>query len=245
MSNLILVLIIFISSVTFAQSSGKERPWLLSSSAAARESKRFTLHEWLENKDRRNMMDMWLSMNTPSPYEFVVGGSLQSYETSAGGAGVSYKTYHGEVSAYARFIGLTLEHANNTEEHYGDTTGIFNLRLFGETVQGSHLTIHYGLRTRIESSGLYRLNQPFPAATLQIYIMKYFGIQGNYRSFTPVSESFFGDTGGDELTYGAFLEFGLLRLFGDIYQERQNSTLGGVETNYKREGTRVGLKFFF
>ena len=187
------------------------------------------------------MMDMWLSMNTPSPYEFVIGANLQSYESN----GQSYKAYNGEVSAYARFIGLTLEHTNNTEEHYGDTTGIFNLRLFGETVQGSHLTVHYGLRTRIASGGQYRLNQPFPAATLQIYIMKYFGIQGNYRSFTPVTESFYGDTSGDELTYGAFLEFGLMRLFGDIYQERQNSTLGGVETNFKREGTRVGLRFYF
>lgn len=195
------------------------------------------------------MMDMWLSINTPTPYEFVIGGSLQSYHLDTTSAGTttstSYNTINGEISAYAKFIGLTLEHTNNAEEKFNDTTGIFNLRVFGNTVQGSHLTLHYGLRTRTANDGSYRLNQTFPAVTLQLYIMKYFGIQGNYRGFTPVTESFYGETSADELTYGAFIEYGALRLFGDVYQERQNSKLNNVETNYKREGARVGLKLYF
>jgi hypothetical protein len=230
-------------------SSGSSRPWLLSSSAAARESKRFTLQEWLENKDRRALMDMWLSINTPTPYEFVLGGALQSYkvESDSGGSttSASKNTYFGEVSAYATFIGLSLEHTNNYDEGFNDVTGIFNLRVFGNTVQGSHLTLHYGLRTRTATNGSYRLNQPFPAVTLQLYLMKYFGIQGNYRAFSPVTESFYGDTTMDELTYGAFVEYGMLRLFGDVYQERQASKLNGVQTDIKRDGARVGLKFYF
>jgi hypothetical protein len=230
-------------------SSGNSRPWLLSSSAAARESKRFTLQEWLENKDRRALMDMWLSINTPTPYEFVLGGALQSYkvESDSGGSttSASKNTYFGEVSAYATFIGLSLEHTNNYDEGFNDVTGIFNLRVFGNTVQGSHLTLHYGLRTRTATNGSYRLNQPFPAVTLQLYLMKYFGIQGNYRAFSPVTESFYGDTTMDELSYGAFVEYGMLRLFGDVYQERQASKLNGVQTDIKRDGARVGLKFYF
>ena len=229
--------------------SGGIRPWLLSPSAAARESKRFTLQEWLENKDRRALMDMWLSINTPTPYEFVVAGSLQSYTVDSSSAGTttsaSKNSYFGEVSAYATFIGLSLEHQNNNEEGFNDVTGIFNLRVFGNTVQGSHLTLHYGLRTRTATDGSYRLNQPFPAVTLQLYLMKYFGIQGNYRAFSPINESYYGDTTADELTYGAFVEYGILRLFGDVYQERQASKLNGVDTELKREGARVGLKFYF
>ncbi|MEQ1722563.1 MAG: hypothetical protein ABL930_05265 [Pseudobdellovibrio sp.] len=230
-------------------SSGRSRPWLLSQSAAARESKRFTLQEWLENKERRNMMDMWLSLNTPTPYEFVIGGSLQSYSTELSSLGVttseSHSTINGEISAYAKFVGLSLEHTNNSEEKFNDTTGIFNLRVFGNTVQGSHLTLHYGLRTRTANDGSYRLNQPFPAITLQLYLMKYFGIQGNYRGFTPVTESFYGETSADEITYGAFIEYGALRLFGDVYQERQNSKLNNIESTQKRGGARVGLKLYF
>jgi hypothetical protein len=105
--------------------------------------------------------------------------------------------------------------------------------------------LHYGLRTRTATNGSYRLNQPFPAVTLQLYLMKYFGIQGNYRAFSSVTESFYGDTTMDELTYGAFVEYGMLRLFGDVYQERQASKLNGVQTDIKRDGARVGLKFYF
>lgn len=248
-TNILTALFILFSALsTYSQTTSK-RPWLLSQGAAAREAKRFTLQEWLENKDRRALMDMWLSINTPSPYEFIIGGALQNYNLDTSSAGVlasqSHSVIFGEVSAYARYVGVTLEHANNRSEKFNDVTGIFNLRVFGNTAQGSHLTLHYGLRTRTADNASYRLNQTFPAVTLQIYIMKYFGIQGNYRSFGSVTEAFYGDTTADELNYGLFIEYGDLRLFGDIYQERQNSKLNGVETDLNRNGARVGLKYFF
>lgn len=248
--NAILCLLLSnIAQAKFDTSVSGSRPWLLSSGAASREAKRFTLKDWLENKDRRALMDMWLSINTPTPYEFVLGGSLQSYNLNSTSGNItatrSVTGYHGEVSAYARFVGLSLEHQHNTDESFNDTTGIFNLRLFGESVQGSHITLHYGLRTRSADNGSYRLNQAFPAVTLQLYLMKFFGIQGNYRSFGSTTESFYGDSTADELTYGGFIEYGLMRVFGDIYQERQNSKLNGVETNIERQGTRLGVKFYF
>lgn len=243
------ILASFLVALEVNAQTTSNRPWLLSQGAAAREAKRFTLQEWLENKDRRALMDMWLTINTPSPYEFVISGALQNYNLGITSAALNSSTSHsvltGELSAYAKFVGVSLEHTNNLAEGFNDTAGIFNLRVFGNTVQGTHLTVHYGLRTRTASNASFRLNQPFPAVTFQLYLMKYFGIQSNYRAFTPVIESFYGDTTMDELTYGLFIEYGILRLFGDVYQERQNSKLGGVETNYKREGARVGLKFYF
>lgn len=239
---------LLIPKYIMAQSTS-ERPWLLSKGAAAREAKRFTLQEWLENKDRRALMDMWLSINTPSPYEFMMSGAVQNYNLDTTSLGTtttqSHNIHQGEISAYAQFVGLTIEHANNTSEKFNDVTGIFNFRIFGNTIQGSHITFHYGLRTRIANDNSYRLNQPFPAVTIQLYLMKYLGIQGNYRSFSPITESFYGDTTANELTYGVFVEYGSLRLFGDLFQERQNSKLGGVETNYGRNGARAGLKLYF
>jgi hypothetical protein len=235
---------------SWAQTSSS-RPWLLSTGAEARAAKRFTLQEWLENKDRRALMDMWLSINTPSPYEFVVGGSMFHYtlDSTTGTAGSTTSKdiggYSGEVSAYATFVGVTGEYANNTEDGFNDTTGMFNLRLFGNTVQGTHITLHYGLRTRKASDNSYRLNQQFGAATLQLYLMKYFGIEGNYRKYLPYSEAHFGDTEDNELNAGAFIEFGALRLFGDWYQEKQDSKLNGVETKIDRTGTKIGIKFYF
>lgn len=235
-----------------AQSSGgggNGKAWLLSTSAEGRAAKRFTLAEWMDGKDRRALMDMWLSLNTPSPYEFVIGGGQYRYtlDTTTNGTtnSADSDSTHADVSAYAKFVGLTGEYQKNATENFVDTTGIFNLRVFGHTVQGSQITLHYGLRTRVSDVNNYRLNQQFPAATLQIYLMKYFGIQGHYRAYQPITESFYGETSGDELRYGVFIEYGLLRLYGNIFEERQNSKLNSVETNYRRKGSQIGLQFYF
>lgn len=251
----VFVLAFIVSQMAWAQSSGgssggSSRPWLLSTGAEARAAKRFTLYEWLENKDRRALMDMWLSLNTPSPYEFMLGGTLLQYESSsviAAGTPTkkNYKSMEGEVQAYARFVGLTAQYQNNNEEAFNDVTGIFNLRVFGNTLQGSHITFHYGLRTRTATDGSYRLNQAFPAATMQLYLMKYFGLYGHYRLYSPVIDPLFGETQGDQLDAGAFIEYGALRLFGNFTTERQNSKLNSIETNLERKGSKIGLQLYF
>lgn len=230
-----------------AQDSGSSggRPWLLSRGASAREAKRFNLYDWIEQKNRNQVMDMWLSLNTPSPYEFMLGGSLNQYSTSDGTTSNKYKTYEGEFSAYALLVGLTGEYQNNTEEQFRDTTGMINLRLFGHTLQGTHLTVHYGLRTREEATGNYRLNQQFAAATLQLYLFKYFGLIGNYRSFIPSTESFYGDTNGDLQSGGLFIDFASLRVMGTYFKEHQKSLKNQVESNINREGSKISLQLYF
>ncbi len=243
MKTFILLLTVLISSSAFAQNS---KPWLLSPAAEARAAKRFTLAEWLENKNRNSMMDMWLSLNTPSPYEFMVGGSLNQYTVDfTGQPQLKKSSYDGEFSAYAKFVGLTAEYQNNVEESFHDETGIFNVRLFGHTLQGSNLTVHYGLRTRTDKNGLYRLNQQFAAGTMQLYIMKYFGITGNYRHHFKVRENYYGDTEANTQNFGAFIEFGSLRLMGSFFKENQSSELNAVKSELKREGSKVSLQFFF
>ena len=243
MKTIILLLAVLISFSAFAQNS---KPWLLSPAAEARAAKRFTLAEWLENKNRNSMMDMWLSLNTPSPYEFMAGGSLNQYVVnSTGQAELKKSSYDGEFSAYAKFVGLTGEYQNNTEESFHDETGIFNVRLFGHTLQGSNLTLHYGLRTRTDKNGLYRLNQQFAAGTMQLYIMKYFGISGHYRHHFKITEDYYGDTEANTKNFGAFIEFGSLRLMGSFFQENQSSELNAVKSELKREGSKVSLQFFF
>lgn len=230
-------------------SAGTGKAWLLSSSSEAKAAKRFSLQEWLENKDRRGMMDMWLAIHTPTPYEFMFGGSLFQYDSVATTNLIStthrIKSYDGEFHAYATLVGITGMYQNNNEEGFNDVTGQFNLRIFGTSTQSSNIVFHYGLRTRTAFDNSYRLNQLYPAVTLQIYLMKLFGIYGNYKLFSPVTESFYGDTSADELTAGIFIEYGLLRVFGNYYDERQNSKLNGIETNIDRKGTKVGLQFHF
>lgn len=244
----ILILCTFVLIVYQAHS--QNRPWLQSQASAARETKKFTLIEWLDGKDRRTMADMWLAMHTPSPYEVIVGGSFYQYSLNYAANGVAAaeekkSLYEGEFSAYARFIGITGIYANNTHENFNDTIGMFNLRLFGVTNQGSHLTFHYGLRTRVATDLTYRLNQQFPGVTLDMYLMKYFGLEGHYRFYLPYTEDFYGTTTGDELNAGVFIEYGYLRLFGLWYVERQHSEKLGNTQDTRREGSKAGLKIFF
>ncbi len=213
--------------------------------AEQRAIQRFTLKEWMESKDRRALMDLWLSINTPSPYEFALSTSYFQYSLDSGGIKNAKKSLEGSFDAYATLVGVTAQYQNNIEEKFNDVTGIFNLRVFGNTLQGTHITFHYGLRTRTQSDNLYRLNQSFPAATLQLYMTKYFGVQSHYRFYLPTSESYYGDTTADEINAGVFIEYGPLRLFGDYFEERQNSSLLNVNSLIKRTGTKVGLKIYF
>jgi hypothetical protein len=255
MKTKILVVILFLLSLQVdAQTrTSSKRPWLLSNANEAAAANRFSLAEWLETKNRNNMMDMWMGYNTNngSSYEFMLNAGQHQYDVKQTVGGLSlvdqtYRSYSGAFTAYAKNVGLTAEYQGNKEEHYDDVTGIFNFRLFGKSLQASHLTLHYGLRTRNGTGpNSYRMNQQFPAGTLQLYIVENFGIFGHYRKYLKVTESSFGETEADEGRYGAFIEFGRLRFFGNIFNENQTSILNGVKTEINNKGTKIGLELYF
>lgn len=234
--------------LTIAQesSSSGSRPWLLSRGAAAREAKRFNLYDWMEQKNRNQVMDMWLSLNSPSPYEFMIGVNLNQYtRNTLLEPEKKFSAYEGELSAYANLVGLTGEYQNNTQEGLRDETGMFNLRIFGHTLQGTHLTLHYGLRTRYDKTVAYRLNQQFAAGTLQLYLFKYFGIYGQYRHFFAASNNTLGDTKTNYQNLGAFIDFASLRIMGTYFKEQQRSSLNNVESLLDREGSKVTVQLYF
>ncbi|MFZ3229738.1 MAG: hypothetical protein WA160_06010 [Pseudobdellovibrio sp.] len=246
----LIILISFIHLNAYAEEgASRGSRFNLSKSAEKRSLKRFTLKEWMEGKEKRDMMDMWLSVNTPSPYEFYLSGSLNQYSFDSTTNNISTQTtkksYEGSFAAYATMVGLTAEYQNNTEENFNDMTAMFNLRLFGNTLQGTHLTVHYGLRTRTDNGGQYRLNQSFPAVTLQVYLTKNFGLQGHYRYYLPITESYYGDTQANDYAAGAFIDFDAFRIFGDYYQEKQNSKLNAIDSSLIRTGTKIGLRIYF
>lgn len=218
--------------------------------ADARRASRWTLQEWLERKDRHAMMDLWLSFNSPSPFEFSLGGAYISATTSTDSAGVKTEEKHvsssGRIEAYALLVGLSGEYENNIKESYNDVTGTFHLRLFGNSIQSTALTLGYGLRTR-EGGGStpYRLAQQFGEGHLQLYIMKYFGIEGRYRSYLSVTEDTLGDTKGELQEAGAFIDFSAVRVFGTWYKENTTSTKNAVESKTDSTGIKSGIKIFF
>lgn len=218
--------------------------------ADARRASRWTLQEWLERKDRHAMMDLWLSFNSPSPFEFSLGGAYVSSLTKKDNAGVISEERHvsssGRVEAYALLVGLSGEYENNIKESYNDVVGTFHLRLFGASIQSTALTVGYGLRTR-EGGGdtPYRLAQQFGEVHLQLYIMKYFGFEGRYRNYLSASEDVLGDTKGELQEAGAFVDFSAIRVFGTWYKEETTSTKSAVDSKTERTGVKSGIKIFF
>lgn len=253
-SSLLLLCIITLSSfATHAQGRKWGSGIDFTQRAAAREKSRFSLTDWLAMKERNRMMDMWLSLNSPSPFEFMIGGSYISGKSEVRDPSTSPvssdgTSYSGELAAYAQLVGVSGEYENNTVEKYNDLTGLFNIRLFGNSIQNTGLTLSYGLRTR-EMSGTTptRLSQQFGQANLQVYLTKFFGLDGKYRYFLPTDNNELGEVKDDLVEGGLFIDFNAFRIFGTWYKESIKTKIPAAteETLTERTGIRTGLKIFF
>lgn len=220
--------------------------------AQEREQKRWTLEEWMAQQDRNRMMDLWLAMNSPSPYEAMVGFNYSSYAketTNPTSMLGSIESGLIEFHAYSQIFGVSAEYENNNRESYNDLTGMLNIRIFGNSINNSHITLSYGLRTRNQtvSGAEYKIPQQFPMLQIGLHLKRYFGIQGSYRSFTEYNEPTLGKFNGTQTTGGIFIDFSAIRLSGLWFQETYSnlaplSTTASVTT---RTGLRAGLQMFF
>jgi hypothetical protein len=220
--------------------------------AQKKESVRWTLQEWLAQKERNQLMDLWLVTNSPSPYEFFVKGSYLSYTAKpevAGLAGLesTQQSYQGAVGAYASIMGLEADYENNTQESYSDLAGSLNLRIMGNANQGTHLNLHYGMRTRqISNSGVdSRIVNQFAGADLNLYLSRHFGLQGLYNKYFSADEAVYGTVTGTRAEAGLFIDFEAFRVFGNWFSDRQENEKAGVKSSLERVGIQSGFKFFF
>lgn len=248
-SLLLLCIIILLTQISEAQSGSRWGSGIdFTKRAASREKSRWSLSEWMEMKNRNRMMDMWLSLNSPSPFEFMLGGSHNSYKsetTTNPGVSTSHVSYMGEFSAYAQFAGLTAEYENNTSEGLNDLAGMLNVRLLGNSLQNTAFTIHYGQRAREQNSG--RLSQQFGQVSLQVYLTKYLGIDGKYRQYLPTSTEALGEITENRTEAGLFIDFNAFRVFGSWYQESSKTKIPAAtdDTVIDRTGIKSGIKIFF
>ncbi len=217
--------------------------------ASQRETKRWTLQEWLETKERNRMMDLWLAINTPSPYEGMLGLAHHNHQTKASptDTGTSYSHLSGQASAYATLIGLTFEFSKHEKENFNDTSGMLNLRLFGNSIQTTAITLHFGQRTRTINleTGDQVLRNNFGQISLQLYLNKHFGLDGSYRQYLSAKDAVYGDVTGQLSEAGIFIDFKALRIFGSWYQDVQINNLNQTETKIERNGIKSGLRIFF
>ena len=251
---------VMLSGLTWAQSSGGSTSPSSESSfgewsarANSRESSRWTLQSWLAQKQRNSLMDQWLSMNSPSPFEFYLKGGYSSYQSRKDqNVKKDYASYSGAVGAYAQAVGITAEYENNLNEHYSDVVGMLNIRILGNSLQTTSITLHGGQRTRQFSDSTViptiseTVRNTFGQITLQSYFTRYFGIIGSYRGYIPTKNSSVGEVSGTLTECGIFLDFKGLRIYGNWYSDLQtNKADTGIKTKYDRTGLKSGIQIFF
>jgi hypothetical protein len=193
---------------------------------------RWSLAEWLDQRDRMRMMDLWLALHSPSPYEFYLGGEYQTGHFSGLGY---YGGWEGFIAGYASIFGLELRY--ETTNLSSRTSGFVNFRLFGFHAQATNLTVQGGVKN--ESRGDATLWNPLLGATITLYFTRFVGIEGLYRHFFS-STSHGLSVSGDRFEAGAFIDFQFVRVFGDFFTEQETTA-----DSLSRKGATLGVKIFF
>lgn len=234
-----LIFSFFLTSISYSQEWKK--------GIEKKTAERWTLQEWLNQKDRNRLMDQWLMMHTPTPYEFILDIHSIDYDISVSDIKTQYKTFAGSFTAYAGLVGLEFQNNNNFSEAFIDNTSLFHIRILGSADQSSHLTLSLGQRSRkYEAPTLPLRNQYLGQVDLTLYFNKHFGFNYLQRSYYPITgHSSWSDLTGSQQNFYLFIDFSALRIFGGAFLEKETQTLSGVTTEKNIQGTTMGLRLYF
>lgn len=125
-----------------------------------------------------------------------------------------------------------------------------NLRIFGKSIQDSSIVLKYGrystnntLLQDPESTPEEKIGGSVAGAELQLYVLKFLGVEGSYLRFGD-GRGANGATSqnGTYADYMGFFEVSLLRLTGGLYQEEWRFRNAEEMTSTKEQGTMFGLK---
>jgi len=220
-----------------------------------KQASRWSLADWLAQKQSNRLADLVLAKNShTSIYEFFF--DAESYNDSAiatasKGSESNHDIYTGMVGAYAGIIGLRGGYEADTENR-STWTGSFNVRLLGRALQDTHLNLEYGLRgITLAASGssgstAETFQNQYGAVTLDVYLTKKFGLEGIYRRILPAQSNLNRTLIGEQEQAGVFIDFGILRVFGNWRNEFLSYDGGGQATsNEFRQGFGGGFRLYF
>ncbi len=198
--------------------------------AEDKQSYKWWLTDWLEKRDKMRLMDLWLALHSPSPYEFFIGGAYIGSSAEPGGQTSGTDLHAG---AFASIFGLEAHRDSSYGTRY---SGAFDLRIFGFQDQGTNITLQAGVRS-IEIGDATSRN-PLLGARATLYLSRFFGLNGLYQNYplsTPNSSGV--RVSGHRLEGGAFIDFSFLRIYGDFFS--------APETLAERNGFCLGFQSYF
>lgn len=242
------LLLAFIPLVSYAQIEGQYDVTV--KKHEEKKKARWSLDEWLAQKDRNRMMDLWLAQNSHhSPFEFYLEGHSLNYNLMyADGTHDNHNTYGGMFAAYAGLAGLRGGYEGDQEART-KWSGSFNLRLLGRALQDTHVNIEWGLQGLTEkdsNSAEQKYQNQFGGVEMDLYLTKYFGLEGVYHKILPGSSNLDREMDGESEKAGVFIDFGPYRFFGEWQREYLRFRDGGLpDLTEIRDGFGGGIRIFF
>ncbi len=199
---------------------------------------RWSLSQWLEQRDRMRLMDLWLALHSPSPYEVYFGGEYQ-FGKADGSVGYNANATKLFAAAYARIFGLEAQ----VQTRLSEWMALFHLRVFGYHDQATNITFEGGVRSRKDPTSY---TNPLAGLSVTFYLFKNFGIGGRYRHFFGQMQN---DAGiaetGNRFEFEAFVDFNFVRVYGQYFSELLDRTAGAGSSTRDRDGIALGTKIYF
>lgn len=218
----------------------------------AKEKTRWTFNDWLDTKKVIANQNMWLAGNRSKPveHEFYISYEQAGFEKEVVSGGTSTKTKPSinktSLGAFTSFVGLSGDYFDTDDHSYG-WNAVFNLRVFGNSVQNTNFTLIYGGRTRMDNSTTPEIfKNQFYGASFALYISKQFGIEGAYQYIIPEKSDIGNSLTGNNIEATVFIDYKIIRLQGTWFKESLEITDNAAAvTNRNSTGILAGTKFYF
>lgn len=197
---------------------------------------RWTLAEWLQQKERVRAMDMWLAMNSSSNlFEFYMAGSKGTLDIKS--SNISEDFTQAEAGAFATITGVEYQYTDS--DSFYQSRYMFTLRLFGTSQQSTNLSVSYGGLAHNQNTSVYKTD--FYKGSLSLYLTQFFGVQAENTWINKTVDSNQNTFSGSELNAIVFIDFKALRIFGKYQTSEYLYNANKVE----RSGILTGIKLYF
>ena len=230
----------------------------------AKSKSRWTLEGWLAQKERNQMMDLWLAMNQASPYEASltltnvhgIQNSIQGTGSSAATEESTSSSLATQLSVYSHFVGLEGSYHKNEAEQNSMSSLSLNLRVLGNSLQSTHLILGFGQRVEnATENGTTQepdpLRQTYYKANLNVFLLKSFGVFGEYHNWIPTEHQSLNQVSGYFQEVGVFIDYSFIRIYGSAFVNEKNwTTIDQVtqeeaKSQKKTNGIRTGILLYF
>jgi hypothetical protein len=222
---------------------------LMKNRQGKKESNRWTLYEWMSQKQKIGLWDQWLSLNrSANLFELQLSANELDYtlknENGSVSTEISEKSKLYTMDLWISLVGLRAEYEKR-DSGLESKSAMLNLRLVGSSLQSTHLIVRGGVQSLEDTNSGEKWENPFAAANLKLYFLSFIGLYGEYRHFFPKKSNFGRELEGSRVRSGAFLEYGILQVTGSYWREPSEIQNGTEVEKETRDGYDLGVSFTF